>query len=91
MYGSYAENISDIQRLNELGCTAVLNLMSEQEMSSRNYNYLQTMKLYQQNGIKTAITIPINEQNNVEFQKQIFEASKIVNDMIESKNHCLFV
>jgi hypothetical protein len=61
MFGSYTENLSEIKRLNQEGCTAVLNLMSEQEMKKRNINYLHIMKIYQQNGIKTAFTIPINE------------------------------
>ena len=47
MYGSYTENPNEIKRLSQEGCTAVLNLMSEQEMRKRNINYLQIMKIYQ--------------------------------------------
>jgi len=41
--------------------------MSEQEMKKRHINYLQTMKTYQQNDIKTAFTIPISDTNSKEL------------------------
>ena len=69
MYGSYTDNSSDIKKLRQQGCTAILNLMSEQEMKKRHINYLQTMKTYQQNDIKTAFTIPISDTNSKELQK----------------------
>jgi hypothetical protein len=59
--GAYPQSNADVSHLRKQGITAVVNLMTDPEISERNVSWDQMQELYQSNGIKIVQHCPLNE------------------------------
>ena len=59
--GAYPQSNADVSHLRKQGITAVVNLMTDPEISERNVSWDQMQEMYQSNGIKIIQHCPLNE------------------------------
>ena len=63
----------------------MLSIQSEVELDQRGIEEEQVKQWYKKYGVKEYKRIPITDDNNSQYADQLFEVSKVLDQMIERK------
>lgn len=88
--GPYPQTEKDIETLWDAGVTGVLNVQTHGDLSFRGVNQEFMMKTYAERGI-TAVHFPIIDFNEHDLSSKLFEAAKVLNDLINVKGLNVYV
>jgi hypothetical protein len=73
--GCYALTESDVNRIYESRCNAVMNIMTEQDMRQRGINWGQLCNWYKNRGINTIVHDPVSDNLEAEYCDDLFRAA----------------
>jgi len=87
--GPYPQNEDDIEKINEHGITAILNLQTDQDMNHRQINWESNLSFYKRRKIEP-FRFPIKDFNRKDLTDKLNEAGNLLNCLI-SKKHIIYV
>ena len=61
MIGSFPDCEGDVRYMKSLGITGVINLLSDQELLNFDYDKIQMIRMYQNEGINFSKHLPLDE------------------------------
>ena len=88
--GQYPQLEKDTQKLADAGITGVFNVQTEIDHAHRGVNWPKMLEYYAARGIK-AVHFPIHDFNEHDLTSKIFEAAKVLNDMINNQGLNVYV
>lgn len=68
-----------------------MSIQSDYELAQRGINEDQVVNWYRRNGIQTYLRIPVSDDDEGRYSKDMFEAQKVLADWIINKNHRVYL
>jgi len=84
--GSAPLDSDDIERLQQMGVTAVISLQSDDDLISRKINWNEFQRLYQSHDILVK-RFPINDFDEKDLSVKVVEPIKALNELLERGSH----
>ena len=88
--GPYPQTPEDIEKLVKSGINGVFNVQTDGDLRFRGVNQGLMMKRYKEQGIH-AVHFPIVDFNEHDLSSKLFEAAKILNEIINHKGLNVYV
>ena len=79
--GPYPQNLSDFQEIKKQGINTILNVQSDKDFKDRNINFEMDLNICKQLNIDI-IRFPIIDFNPVDLENKLFEAGKLINELL---------
>jgi len=89
-YGCSPESLTDVRAIKNYQCTAVLNLMTKEEMEMRQIAPDYEQLMCKQTNLNY-VPFPIAHGSTDKMTDKLFQACLILNDMINNKGERVFV
>jgi hypothetical protein len=81
--GSYPSGVQDVQRIYEAGCTAVLDVQTDNDRLQRQVDSEQLESLFKRKGITRLVQVQVSDVYEDQYAQHLFEAAKVLHRMVE--------
>jgi len=89
--GSFPIYEVDVEQIRkDARCTAIMSLMTDEELRQRGLDEKAQREMYRKLGITAYVRCPIDDDDD-QRSTEFFEASKVLHDLIYEKDHKVFL